>query len=232
MTGPADAALAHLDPDSYFLTAGYRQRTTVEYFADDADDGITWQPDVYPHAAVLATELGRDVLIDIGCGRAGKLAGLAADRPDRRYVGVDYGPNIAWCRDNLPFGDWLEADLERCTELPLDPALVRRSVVICSDVLEHMLKPEVLAGLIRNLLVAGAGAAVLSTPARELRAGADDPGPPRNPSHVREWTSEEFQAFLRHAGFHLEHAGLTRSDDAGGGQTTQLAVVTAASADR
>ena len=36
------------------LPAAYQQRPNPDYFADTADDGITWQPDVYPHAAALA----------------------------------------------------------------------------------------------------------------------------------------------------------------------------------
>ena len=63
---------------------------------------------------------------------------------------------------------------------------------------------------------------VLSTPAREGRAGAAYLGQPRNPAHVREWTSSEFQSFVRGSGFAIHHACLTRSDDLGNGLTTQL----------
>ncbi|WP_225890229.1 MULTISPECIES: class I SAM-dependent methyltransferase [Streptomyces] len=212
-------------PETFFIRRGYRSRSEVEYFLDETDDTVTWQPDVYPYAAERAKELGRDVVIDIGCGQAGKLASLAAEHPDWTFVGVDFGDNLRWCHDNHPFGQWVEADLESAERLPLDPDLVRRSVVICSDVIEHLVDPAPALSLILALLREGSAAAVLSTPARECRSGYDTPGPPRNPSHVREWASDEFQALLRASGFEIHYAGLTRSDDASNGLSTQLLLV-------
>jgi hypothetical protein len=210
---------------SFFIRSGYRSRSEVEYFVDETDDTVTWQPDVYPYAAARAAELGRDVVIDIGCGRAGKLASLAAEHPSWSFVGVDLGDNLAWCRDNHPFGQWIEADLESAERLPIDPSRVRRSVVVCSDVIEHLVTPTPALTLIRGLLIEGNGVAVLSTPARECRSGYDAPGPPRNRSHVREWASDEFQALLQASGFKIHKAGLTRSDDASNGLSTQLVLV-------
>jgi hypothetical protein len=76
------------------------------------------------------------------------------------------------------------------------------------------------------LLDKGAACAVLSTPARDKRAGAEHLGPPFNPSHVREWTQTEFRAFVASFPVWIDRAELTRSDDGGGGLTTQLVVVT------
>ncbi|MFJ2626888.1 methyltransferase domain-containing protein [Streptomyces sp. NPDC087532] len=217
--------------ESYFIRSGYRSRDRVEYFLDETDDTVTWQPDVYPYAAARSLELGRDVVIDIGCGRAGKLASLAYEYPAWSYIGVDFGDNLVWCRDNHPFGEWIEVDLESAERLPVDPALVRRSIVVCSDVIEHLVNPVPALSLIRGLLLEGSAAAVLSTPARECRSGYDTPGPPRNPSHVREWASDEFQALLEASGFEIHHAGLTRSDDASNGMSTQLVLVGAEEAE-
>ncbi|MFH8802186.1 class I SAM-dependent methyltransferase [Streptomyces sp. NPDC017936] len=229
---PTDGVAVHptaepaLDPEAYFLPLGYRQHSVPEYFDDVTDDGIVWQPDVYPFAAGVAAAHGCDTVIDLGCGRGGKLAALHAEQPAWTYVGVDIGSNIAWCRDHLGFGEWLEADLETCDALPLPDELLARSVVICSDVLEHLVRPEVAADLIGSMLRRGAPAAVLSTPARELRAGAAHPGPPRNTSHVREWASREFRAFLESRGLAITEQSLTRSDDGGGGGlTTQLVLL-------
>lgn len=211
--------------ESYFIRGGYRSRDRVEYFLDETDDTVTWQPDVYPYAAARAKGFGRDVVIDIGCGRAGKLASLAGEYPEWSFVGVDFGDNLTWCRDNYAFGKWIEVDLESAERLPIDASLVRRSIVVCSDVIEHLLNPTPTLSLIRRLLMEGSAAAVLSTPARECRSGYDAAGPPRNPSHVREWASDEFQALLRASGFEIHHAALTRSDDASNGLSTQLLLV-------
>lgn len=224
----ADTAAFHQPiggPETYFIRNGYRSRKEVEYFIDETDDTVTWQPDVYPYAATRAKEFGRDVVIDIGCGRAGKLASLAYGYPDWTFIGVDFGDNFVWCRDNHPFGEWIEVDLESAERLPIDASLVRRSIVICSDVVEHLLDPAPVLSLVHGLLVEGGAVAVLSTPARECRSGYSAPGPPRNPSHVREWASDEFQALLTASGFEIRYAGLTRSDDASNGLSTQLLLV-------
>jgi hypothetical protein len=210
-------------PQRFCLPVGYQQRQQPEYFADDADDGITWQPDVYPHAADLARHLGRDAIIDVGCGRAAKLATLHQHEPTWHYIGVDVGPNIQWCQTHHPFGTWLEADLEACTVLPIPADQLCRAVIVCSDVLEHLVRPDIAMRLMWTLATIGNDApVVLSTPAREHRAGADYLGQPRNPAHVREWTSAEFTAFVAASGFGIRDAHLTRSDDHSGGLTTQL----------
>jgi SAM-dependent methyltransferase len=217
--------LLHAHATRFGLPGGYRQRSRPDYFSDDADDGIIWQPDVYPYAAAVAKRLGRDAIIDVGCGHAGKLAALAATEPDWQYIGVDYGPNIRWCNANLRFGRWIEADLETCRELPIPSDLLRRAVIVCSDVLEHLVRPDTALEVIRTLTSAGGGLAILSTPAREYRAGVTCIEEPRNPAHVREWTSEEFRYFITTSGLTINDFQLTRSDDRDGGLTTQLVTV-------
>lgn len=130
----------NFDPDLHFITRGYTQRVAPEYFVDTEESGITWQPDVYPEVLALARKHGRTVIIDLGCGRAGKLAGLREQNPNLDIIGIDFGPNIDWCRKHLPFGRWLAADLELSTTLPLVNEVVARSVVVCSDVLEHLIE--------------------------------------------------------------------------------------------
>jgi SAM-dependent methyltransferase len=212
-------------PENLYLPCGYVQRKSPEYFSDDAEDGVVWQPDVYARVGELVAAQRKHVVIDLGCGRAGKLASLATDHPDWQFIGVDYGANLAWCASNLGFGDWFEADLESDRALPIDYHQAADAIVVCSDVLEHLVRPDVAIEHIRRLLVAGAWRAVLSTPAREQRAGFDHPGPPANKAHVREWASSEFHAFVRTAGLIVDESSLTRSDDSGGGMTTQLVVV-------
>lgn len=208
----------------YFLPEGYIQRKHAEYFVDDVSDGVVWQPDVYPFVADIASRQGRDVILDVGCGRAGKLVEMAAAHPEWHYIGIDHGENLAWCATNLTFGHWIDIDLETAQELPIAASTLARAVVVCSDVLEHLVRPDNAVDFIRWMLRSGAGPAVFSTPAREGRAGLMHLGPPSNPSHVREWASTEFETFLREYGLVIEESSLTRSDDHGGGLTTQLVV--------
>lgn len=217
--------MPQLYAEIFFLTCGYVQCGRPEYFVDEDASGVVWQPDVYPYTLNVAQARGRNTITDLRCGRAAKLVALRERFPGLGIVGVDFGPNIEWCRGEFRHGQWIEADLETATTLPLDASVIADSVIVCSDVLEHLVDPRPTMRLITWLLGAGAARAVLSTPARDQRVGADDLGPPRNPSHVREWTCAEFQAFVRSCHLEIEHFELTRSDDSGGGLTTQLALV-------
>jgi hypothetical protein len=197
--------------NNFFLKSGYTARLNPEYFTDQLED-ITWQPDVYPIAAEFAAKRACSKIIDLGCGRALKLQLLHREHPDWEFIGIDYGANVEWCRANHRFGTWIEADLEDGV-LRSDNLSLEKSILICSDVIEHLVNPISLLRLIRDLLSQGAVAVIFFTPERDLTRGEGDNGPPENPSHVREWNSEEFKALLQWAGFDLIHFGLTRSND-------------------
>jgi len=195
-------------PNDATIRAGYRHRPKPEYFADTETTlaQIVYQPEVYAHAAEVAAALGATHLIDFGCGTGGKL-GQFANRFE--IVGIDYGPNIEWCRQSYDFGTWIEHDLDAPDAVGVDAA---RGIVICSDVIEHVEHPDVLAAKLRAALNQGALAVLISTPEREVTHGLWHNGPPPNVNHVREWTIRELVAFLRRQGFHHGSAGLTRNN--------------------
>jgi SAM-dependent methyltransferase len=202
----------------YFLPTDYQARLKPEYFADEGYEGV-WQPDVYPEAASLGKRLGARTIIDIGCGFADKLVAL---HPEFEIVGIDYGSNIDVCRQRYGFGRWLEIDLDH-EDLP-DVLDFKDALLVCADVIEHVVHPERLLEFLSKALSSGGVGLVLSTPDRELASGAGHLGPPVNPSHVREWKSRELEAFLASAG--LEgHFGRTRTNDIIPALRTILAVV-------
>lgn len=202
---------------SYAIKDGYEHREEPAYFVDDSGAGITFQVDVYWYAFGVGVELAATGLIDIGCGRADKLAQIQAHRPDWRYDGIDFGPNIDWCRTHLSWGTWLEMDLEQQQHID-----ARDSVIVCADAIEHLRDPSY---LLKTIKASNCAAAVLSTPERDLTSGTEHMGPPPNPCHVREWNLEEFGDLLNGAGLNVEHLGLTRSNDQGPGAHTILARV-------
>lgn len=220
---PARPAAAPAAADGYELPAQYSARAMPEYYVDSAegDHGVTWQPDVYPLAAELARSLGCKTIVDIGCGHARKLSLL---HPEFDVVGVDFGPNIAHCRRQFRFGNWLESDLESGTLLPIPDHVLARSVVVCSDVVEHTRDPRPLLKTLRSLLEQ-APAAVISTPDRVQTHGNGHMGPPPNRAHTREWELAEFQRLLEREGFTLATTTLTRSNDRDNRPATILAVV-------
>jgi 2-polyprenyl-3-methyl-5-hydroxy-6-metoxy-1,4-benzoquinol methylase len=215
------AGRARIVPDRYQIRGDYRTREQPAYF-DDAITDVVAQPDVYARAAVLAEQLGSKRIIDIGCGSGRKLAAL---HPSFAIVGIDYGPNLEGCRSDYPFGIWIEHDLESAATLPLETAQLDGAVLVASDVVEHLVRPDILLGAIRHALEEGARAAILSTPERDLTRGPGHLGPPPNPAHVREWTLREFAAFLAAEGLTNGIVELTRSNDAGPVRSSILATV-------
>ena len=85
-------------------------------------------------------------------------------------------------------------------------------MLVCGDVIEHLVRPERLLHGLRLALDHGAHAVFLTTPDRELISGVGHLGPPENPAHVREWRSSELAEFMASVGLR-GHFGLTRSND-------------------
>ncbi len=206
---------------SFFIKPGYRSRAAAVYYADIHDNGITWQPEVYPLAAALARKYDCRYIIDIGCGRASKLSSLY---PEFQVIGMDFGSNLDHCRDKYPFGTWIEVNLEVTKGVPLPLEVLRSAVLVNSDVIEHLVDPTRLMVLIQSYLL-HAKVAVISTPERDLERGFQDMGPPTNPSHIREWNLSELETMLSCFGLRPAYCGLTISNDREMKRKTSLAVV-------
>lgn len=209
---------------SYCIKPGYQSRPAPEYFNDThtaVDAAIVWQPEVYEVAKRAARKLGVRNIIDIGCGSAAKLTAL---HPEFDIIGVDFGSNLEFCRKHYGFGRWLEADFETCDTLPLSDAELKSSVIVCSDVIEHLVDPLPLLRLIRSLLQK-APLALISTPERNLKSGLQDCGPPFNPHHVREWALGELTHFAIDQGFTPVYSGLTTTNSKSPARNTILLAV-------
>jgi len=155
---------------------------------------------VYPYAFDLARSLGRKVVVDVGCGYGRKLAPYA---DEFTLVGIDR-PEVIAKVDVHPC-ILIAQDLDSGDPLPVDPSV---SLVICSDVIEHMAHPERLATTLAQL----GCPVVLSTPDRVRTHGMGNTTP-TNPCHAQEWTLDELEAFLADCGADIAHAGWTRSHD-------------------
>ena len=106
----------------------------------------------------------------------------------------------------------------------MTPEQLRGAVVICADVVEHLLHPDRLLENLREIL-ASVEALVISTPDRDLTSGPQHAGPPADDSRVREWSIQEFAELLEAWGFEHGDLELTRSDNVGGAQATILATL-------
>jgi SAM-dependent methyltransferase len=209
--------------DNFFIKKGYVSRGEPIYFEDSEieNQNITHQPDVYPFAAYLGRRFGCSTIIDIGCGRARKLAPL---HPEFRIVGIDFGSNIEYCQSHYSFGAWIPWDIEHGEPLQLDEEVLRNAIIICADVIEHLKNP---ASLLHNLQkwLEIAPVVLLSTPERDLVRGVEHMGPPPNQSHLREWNESELRQLLVEFGFKIGFLGLTMNNDQNLEKKTLLAVL-------
>jgi SAM-dependent methyltransferase len=196
--------------DSFFLPDDYTSRERPDYddqFADSA--GLIYQPDVYGDAARLAARIDAPAIIDVGAGNGDKLVRAAGSR---RAVGLDFGTNLESCTDRFPNATWRRFDADSDTALPLSPSELEGAVIVCADVIEHLVRPDRLLEAIVAALEHSA-VAVISTPDRERMWGAGHRGPPTNPMHVREWSRVEFKALLEREGLAYGLVRHTREHD-------------------
>lgn len=221
LRGKTDLVPEGRNASNWFMPPQYTARPQPEYFDDfviDANPRV-YQPDVYDLATTVARLSGRNI-VDIGCGKGGKLRKYAAGISS---IGVDFGGNIEFCRKDQPEREWREADFERVGPFPVEPDEVRNSVVICADVIEHLKSPQALLENIKSYVDLGA-IAFVSTPERSLLRGRWHKGPPDNVAHVREWTLGEFRAMYNHFGIPITFLGLTANNDLDRRITTLFAI--------
>jgi SAM-dependent methyltransferase len=203
------------------LPDGYVENPGPVYFPDDHTRDIVFQPDVIPYAEGLTAELGLSLVVDVGCGTASKLAELHERRPEWDLRGVDYGANLAVCRARHAWGTWIGADLDDLDDQRFDWS---GGVVVAADVIEHLVDPRPMLGLLR---LSGAARFVFSTPERARQYPPDHNGPPLNLCHVREWDRFELADFLVEEGFSPLVVTVTRSNDRGCALNTTLIEATA-----
>ena len=170
----------------YNLKEFYTENLNPEYYVDIPTDFI-YNPHIYELAYYLAKRSEAKYIIDIGSGNGKKLKKFVNEF---KVFAVDYSINLELIKKEIPEVTFIECNLEK--EVPrLDNNIIKDSIVICSEVIEHLVN-------IDNLLLSlksfseKARYLIISTPDRIRARGIGDYGPPGNPSHVREWAIDEF----------------------------------------
>ena len=162
-----------------------------------------FQDEVYEAARKLCIEKGYRTILDIGCGSAFKLIKYFRDK---KFVGLDLEPNLSFIKDKYPLYDFRESDFN-------NPPTESFDLIICSDVVEHLLEPDDLLAFINQIDFKHL---VLSTPERntiqklQRSFGWDvkTDGPPHNLMHVREWSYDELREYLSQS-FEIESQFMT-----------------------
>ncbi|MCW2278995.1 methyltransferase domain-containing protein [Heliophilum fasciatum] len=186
----------------------------------DLPGNLSYQPHVYELLGFLAERAGVRYIIDIGCGSATKLTAYA-DKFE--IICIDCADALNLARSQVPGATFIEWDLEQGIPDTINDFL-SSAVVVCADVIEHLKNPIPLTRALATLSRI-CPYILISTPDRVRARGILDSGPPANPSHIREWSFDEFGRFLRNSGFHASFfAGHTINTDFHGAKTTTLVI--------
>lgn len=224
--------------EHFHLPAGYAQRASNQTLdANRGDSGEYWSPwriaesgkwqhHVYLWAARMAVDRRAASVLDVGCGVCTKLvkhiAPLCGD-----VTGMDQPAALAAAR---ALGVRLALDP---IDLERPPESLGRTfdLIICADVVEHLLDPDPMLRMIRSGMHARS-VAVFSTPERDRERGRACMSSDK-PEHVREWSRPEFRAFLESRGFIVLRSRLLPKDDTPRNTlTAQEALFRAGRADR
>ena len=149
-------------------------------------------------------------IVDLGCGSGFKLMKYFGPLDT---VGYEIPPALDFLRATYPGKTWADSSDLASISLSAD-------VLICSDVIEHLLDPT---PLLQKLALAKVHYIFLSTPALDLLADrglSPRLGPPTNQSHVNEWTTQEFKNLVACYLHIIDHAVVNVE------QCTQLIVAT------
>ncbi len=188
----------------YCIRGAYQHRSAYCYF-DDTQFSDEYQKEVYLRAAAIVQNDGCRSVYDVGCGSGYKLVNYLGAY---ETLGFDVPETVAFLRRKYPDRRWTSVSFSDRRYLPAD-------VVICSDVIEHVLDPD---ELMQFLLSVSRKWLVLSTPDR-LREyptfSRFQLGPPHTEHHIREWAFGEFSQYVRqfvdiHEHFHPNPAHATQ----------------------
>ncbi|HSI54483.1 MAG: class I SAM-dependent methyltransferase [Ramlibacter sp.] len=167
------------------IRGAYEHRDRYCYF-DDTALADEYQKEVYVRAAEIARDANARTVYDIGCGSGYKLVNYLGQYDT---VGFDVPETLEFLHKKYPDRSWAHVPFSDRSRPPAD-------LVICSDVIEHVLDPDELVGF---LLSVTRKWLVLSTPDR----GREYPtlsrhqlGPPHTDHHIREWNFKEFRRYI------------------------------------
>jgi SAM-dependent methyltransferase len=169
----------------YCIRGAYKHRNEYCYF-DDTPLTDEYQKEVYLRAADIAEKGDVKSVYDVGCGSGYKLVNYLGQYDT---LGFEVPETLEFLRRTHPDRKWAHAGFSDRTHPPAD-------LVVCSDVIEHVVNPDELMGFLLSL---SRKWLVLSTPDRGREYSALSPfqvGPPHTDHHMREWNFEEFRRYV------------------------------------
>lgn len=208
-------------PEDFFLPRGYRQQPVAFTHDDARADGEPeyWNPErvaaaakyqyhVYRWAAEIIRDRNLRSVLDVGCGPGIKLGRLIAPRCSD-IEGIDQPSAVAAAAAAGSPGKYTCVDLERPGEVMPWRTF---DLIICADVLEHLIDPDPCMDLIRRFS-GPRTVIVVSTPDRTRLHGRECMESTK-PEHVREWAMSEFERYVESRGVSIEDSRVFPADDA------------------
>lgn len=188
---------------NYFIKEGYKSRNRYHHHDDRGlTDGS--QREVYERAKALFDDQKFSSVADIGCGSAYK---LMKHFSEAQTCGYEIEPTLSYLKEIYPDRTWMYSDLSK------EPSEKDVDLIICSDVIEHLVDPDQLLNFINRF---DFNYLVISTPDRDkLITVQSNPrsqvGPPINPAHIREWSFSELRNYISEYFEIVEH-GHTKNE--------------------
>jgi glycosyl transferase family 2 len=177
-------------------------------------------PDVFPFAVEMGQRFGCSHMIALGESTAANLLQL---NPPLGIIGIVPGKDLEICRRQNELATWIEGTFDGTDEILLAPKTLKRSIIVCTDVIDHLTSPVHLFEHLKKWLD-HAPLCILTSAATELTSGVSDHGSPAEA--LGRWSLPQFERLLSVAGFNLQFIGLAASDARSFEKKTGLAVIT------
>ena len=180
---------------NYFIPESYKINEKPLHYIDLYMQD-QYQKEVYIYANQICKKYNLNKVIDVGCGNAFKLMKYLKEYDT---IGIECEPCFSFLKQSYPDRKWF---LSGEAEKSFTQDKYEADLTICSDVIEHIIDPD---DLIKFLLSIDTKYYIISTPCRYVLNNSNlykesrknnINGPPVNPCHVREWTSNEFRKYM------------------------------------
>lgn len=171
----------------YQINTNYIIRQNPSHY-DDTHLKDEYQDEVYKFTKKFLDEKKFSKIVDIGCGSGFKLLKYFNEYDT---IGIETDPCFSFLTARYPEKKWIKSG---DPEKNFSQFYTQTDIIICADVIEHLLDPDVLITYINSF---DYKYLVISTPDREKFINSNKNGPPINCNHVREWTFEEFDRYLK-----------------------------------
>ena len=176
--------------ENYEIHDNYNARKEKVVYQDTRDRTDEFQDEVYKLLGNIVKFSGliNPIVADIGAGSGYKLEKWIPEVQGENLIGYELEPNLSFLKTKYPNKTWVESNFSN------EP--LKADIVICADVIEHLLNPDSLLEFINKMEPKHI---IISTPDRDLLVnllGRDNNGPPHNQYHIREWNKDELHDYI------------------------------------